>query len=151
MLEGRCPVQTCRPRRLKMVGWISALKASDSVDYDKRNIGVSRTYIPVIATRFCASVGASAPREPPARPMPSLRSGIGAVQPSVAAAPERLRRVSGWAPGGRRQVDLGRRVTDANAAVVDAILARPAALDPLRAATLTALPYLRTRSRPPPA
>ena len=36
--------------------------------------------------------------------------------------------------------DLGRRVTDANSAVVDAILALPAKLDPLRAAALTALP-----------
>jgi hypothetical protein len=35
--------------------------------------------------------------------------------------------------------ELGRRVTDANSAVVDAILALPAKLDPLRAAALTAL------------
>ena len=35
---------------------------------------------------------------------------------------------------------LGRRVTDADAAVVDAILALPAKLDSLRAAALTALP-----------
>jgi hypothetical protein len=35
---------------------------------------------------------------------------------------------------------LGRRVTDADAAVVDAILALQAKLDPLRAAALTALP-----------
>ncbi len=34
-----------------------------------------------------------APREPPARPLPGLRTGIGAVQPGVAAAPERLRRL----------------------------------------------------------
>ena len=34
-----------------------------------------------------------APREPPARPLPGLRTGIGAVQPGVAAAPERLRRM----------------------------------------------------------
>ena len=36
--------------------------------------------------------------------------------------------------------DLGRRVTDSNAAVVDAILALPAKLAPLRAEALTALP-----------
>ena len=35
--------------------------------------------------------------------------------------------------------ELGRRVTDANSAVVDAILALPAKLDPLQAAALTAL------------
>jgi len=35
--------------------------------------------------------------------------------------------------------ELGRRVTDANPAVVDAILALPAKLYPLRAAALTAL------------
>ena len=44
--------------------------------------------------------------------------------------------------------DLGRRVTDANSAVVDAILALPAKLDPLRAAALTALPCVRSRPRP---
>ena len=41
MLEGSCPAQTCRPRRLKMTGWVTrvlAAKASDSVDYDKRTI-----------------------------------------------------------------------------------------------------------------
>ena len=42
---------------------------------------------------------------------------------------------------------LGRRVTDADAAVVDAILALPAKLDPLRAAALTAL---RRPSAPAP-
>ena len=34
-----------------------------------------------------------APREPPARPLPGLRTGIAAVQPGVAATPERLRRL----------------------------------------------------------
>ena len=34
-----------------------------------------------------------ASREPPARPLPGLRTGIGAVQPGVAATPERLRRL----------------------------------------------------------
>jgi hypothetical protein len=47
-------------------------------------------------------------------------------------------------PGARRAAaklaELGRRVTDANSAVVDAILALPAKLDPRRAASLTALP-----------
>ena len=47
------------------------------------------------------------------------------------------RRVS--APPTAILADLGRRVTDANSAVVDAILALPAKLDPLRAAALTAL------------
>ena len=45
---------------------------------------------------------------------------------------------------------LGRRVTDADAAVVDAILALPAKLDPLRAAALTALPTSQ-RARALPA
>jgi hypothetical protein len=44
--------------------------------------------------------------------------------------------------------DLGRRVTDADSALVDAILALPAKLDPLRAAALTALPCVRSRPRP---
>ena len=94
-----------------------------------------------------------APREPPARPLPGLRTGIGAVQPGVAAAlrtiapPHGFDLASAKAPrlgagAGRAAAnfaDLGRRVTDANSAVVDAILALPAKLDPLRAAALTAL------------
>jgi len=40
-------------------------------------------------------------------------------------------------------------VTDANSAVVDAILPLPAKLDPLRAAALTALPCVRSRPRLP--
>ena len=43
---------------------------------------------------------------------------------------------------------LGRSVADADAAVLDAILALPAKLDPLRAAALTALPCVRSRPRP---
>jgi len=50
----------------------------------------------------------------------------------------------GLGAGARRAAanlaDLGRRVTDANSALVDAILALPEKLDPLRAAALTALP-----------
>ena len=57
-----------------------------------------------------------APREPPARPLPGLRTGIGAVQPGVAAAlrtiappaasisPARRRRVSARAPDARPQI-----------------------------------------------
>ena len=103
-----------------------------------------------------------APREPPARPLPGLRTGIGAVQPGVAAAlrtiapPHGFDLASAKAPrlgaGARRAAanlaDLGRRVTDANSALVDAILALPAKLDPLRAAALTALPCVRSRPRP---
>ena len=95
-----------------------------------------------------------APLEPPARPLPGLRTGIGAVQPGVAAAlrtialPHGFDLASAKAPGlgaGARRAAailaaLGRRVTDANSAVVDDILAMPAKLDPLRAAALTALP-----------
>src|SRR5271165_5361466 len=95
-----------------------------------------------------------ASREPPARPLPGLRTGIGAVQPGVAAAVRTIAPPHGFdlasakaarlGAGARRAAanlaDLGRRVTDANSAVVDAILALPAKLDPLRAAALTALP-----------
>ncbi len=93
---------------------------------------------------------------------PASRTGIGAVQPGVAAAlrtiapPHDFDLASANAPGlgaGARRAaanlaDLGRRVTDANSALVDAILALPEKLDPLRAAALTALPCVRSRPRP---
>ena len=95
-------------------------------------------------SRLATTITYRAPREPPARPLPGLRTGIGAVQPGVAAAvrtiapPHGFDLASAKAPGlgaGARRAaanlaDLGRRVTDANSAVVDAILALPAKLDP---------------------
>ncbi len=113
-------------------------------------------------SRLATTITYRAPREPPARPLPGLRTGIGAVQPGVAAAvrtiapPHGFDLASAKAPGlgaGARRAaanlaDLGRRVTDANSAVVDAILALPAKLDPVRAAALTALSCVRSRPRP---
>ena len=66
--------------------------------------------------RLATTIASRAPREPPARPLPGLRTGIGAIQPGVAAAvrtiaphaasisPARRRRVSARAPGARRQI-----------------------------------------------
>ena len=92
-----------------------------------------------------------ASREPPARPLPmegmarSIRRRCGRENDCAACG---FNLASAKAPrlgaGARRAAAilaaLGRRVTDADAAVVDAILALPAKLDPLLAAALTALP-----------
>ncbi len=104
-----------------------------------------------------------APREPPARPLPGLRTGIGAAFNQASLRPQNdcaacgfdlaSAKAPGLGAGARRAAanlaDLGRRVTDANSALVDAILALPAKLDPLRAA-LTAL-SVSDRARALPA
>ena len=103
-----------------------------------------------------------APREPPARPLPGLtdrdwrrstRRRCGRENDCAAcgfdlASAKAPRLGAGARRAAANLADLGRRVTDANSAVVDAILALPAKLDPLRAAALTALPDVRSRPRP---